>query len=160
MLANNTYEKMLINLERLKLPKISEILDNYIERAVKEKTSLVDALAYLLEEETIHKEESSLKTRTNVAGFPFRKHLEDYDFKFQPSIDMKTIDDLRTMRFVHNKENLILLGPPGVGKTHLAIAFGIQALRNNFSTYYMNCHDLIKKLNKAQYENKLDTHRA
>ena len=88
-------------------------------------------------------------------GFPFRKTLEEYDFDFQPSIDSAVINELRTGRFIHNKENIVLLGPPGVGKTHLAIAFGMVALRQRFSTCYINCHELVKKLNKAQYENTL-----
>jgi len=60
------------------------------------------------------------------------------------------------MRFVNNAENLKLLGPPGVGKTHLAIAVGLEAIRNKFSTYYLNCHDLITGLNQSQFENKLN----
>ncbi len=158
MINNNTiYERLYDNLERLKLTKIPTVLENYLERAIKEKISIVEVLDYLIHEERIYKEETSLAIRTNVAGFPFRKTLEDYNFKFQPSIDKKTINDLRTMRFIHNKENLILLGPPGVGKTHLAIALGIEAIRNNCSTYYTNCHNLIEKLNKAHFENKLET---
>ena len=149
------YEKLLSNLERLKLHKISEILDNYIERVNKENISFTEALYYLINEEREYKEQKSLEIRTQVAGFPYRKTIEDFDFNFQPSIDRKQIDELRTMRFVSNKENVVLLGPPGVGKTHLAIALGIEAIRHNFSVYYTNCHELIQKLNRAHYENNL-----
>lgn len=152
----NMYERLSFNLEKLKLTKISEILANYLERAVKEKISIIEALDYLFEEEKNNKESSSLKTRIQVSGFPFRKTFEDYDFGFQPSIDIKQIDELRTMRFINNQENVIFLGPPGVGKTHLSISLGLYALKNNYSTYYINCHDLIKKLNKAQHENRLE----
>ncbi|RKY29239.1 MAG: ATP-binding protein [Candidatus Omnitrophota bacterium] len=156
---NNTliYERLYTNLERLKLTKISQILDNYLERANKEKTSIIEALDYLIETERINKDETSLIMRTNVAGFPYRKTLEQFDFTFQPSIDIKVINELKTVRFIHNKENVILLGPPGVGKTHLAIGLAIEVLRNKFSTYYINCHQLITQLNKAQYENNLTT---
>ena len=156
---NNTliYERLYTNLERLKLTKISQILDNYLERANKEKTSIIEALDYLIETERINKDETSLNMRTNVAGFPYRKTLEQFDFTFQPSIDIKVINELKTVRFIHNKENVILLGPPGVGKTHLAIGLAIEVLRNKFSTYYINCHQLITQLNKAQYENNLTT---
>lgn len=58
-------------------------------------------------------------------GFPFRKTLKEFDFKFQPSVDKKLLEELATLRFVHNAENVVFLGPPGVGKTHLAIALGI-----------------------------------
>lgn len=148
-------ENVVNNLQLLKLNRIPVILDNYLERATKEKIPLVECLNYLLEEERAYKDESSLSIRTKVAGFPFLKTFEQFDFTFQPSIDVSQINELRTMRFVNNAENLILLGPPGVGKTHLAIAIALEAIRNKFSTYYLNCHDLITSLNQAQFENKL-----
>jgi len=151
----NTYERILENLEWLNLGRISMILDNYLERVSKENISLIEALDYLLCEERIHKEETELAGRINVANFPFRKTFEDFDFNYQPSIDMKVINELRTMRFLHNNENIILLGPPGVGKTHLAVALGMEAVKNKFTVYYANCHDIINKLNKAFFENKL-----
>jgi len=149
------YERLHKNLERLKLTKIGMMLDNYIERANKEKVSIIEALDYLIEEERINKDETSLIMRTNVAGFPFRKSLDEFDFKFQPSIDIKIIEELKTTRFIYNKENVIFLGPPGVGKTHLSVGLGLTVVRNKFSTYYINCHELITQLNRAQYENKL-----
>lgn len=151
----STYEKVIQNLQVLKLNRIPVILDNYLEKATKEKVPLVECLNYLLEEERLYKDESSLNIRTKVAGFPFLKTFEQFDFTFQPSIDVGQINELRTMRFVNNAENLILLGPPGVGKSHLAIAIALEAIRNKFSTYYLNCHDLITGLNQAQFENKL-----
>ncbi len=151
------HDRLRENLERLKLTKISAVLDNYLERANKDNISLIEALDFLVETERIDKDETSLIMRVNVAGFPYRKTLEQYDFNFQPSIDLKTINELKTARFIHNKENVILLGPPGVGKTHLAIGIALEALRHKFSTYYINCHDLIRQLNKAHYENNLVT---
>jgi DNA replication protein DnaC len=151
------YERLHSNLQSLKLNKISTILDNYLERAQKNKISLIESLDYLIEQERIEKDDSSLVMRTNVAGFPFRKTLDQYDFKFQPSIDKQTIDELRTIRFVHNAENVIFLGAPGVGKTHLAIALGMEALKHKFSTYYINCHKLVLQLNKAHHENQLES---
>lgn len=151
----STYEKVIQNLQLLKLNRIPVILDNYLEKATKDKVSLVECLDYLLEEERVYKDESSLNIRTKVAGFPFIKTFEQFDFSFQPSIDISQINELRTMRFINNAENLILLGPPGVGKSHLAVAIALEAIRNKFSTYYLNCHDLITSLNQAQFENKL-----
>jgi DNA replication protein DnaC len=150
------YERLHSNLNKLKLSKISTILDNYLEKANKKKIPVLEILDYLIEQERIDKDDSSLIMRTNVAGFPFRKTIDDYDFKYQPSIDKETIFELQTVRFVYNKENVLFLGPPGVGKTHLAIALGLEALKHKFSTYYINCHKLVTQLNKAHHENQLE----
>lgn len=155
MEAQTSYQRVISNLQLLKLNRIPVILDGYAERAVKEKPPLIESLDYLLEEERSYKDETSLSIRTKVAGFPYLKNFEQFDFKFQPSIDIGLINELRTMRFIHNTENVIFLGPPGVGKTHLSIALGLEAIRNKFSTYHLNCHELITSLNQAQFENKL-----
>lgn len=150
------YEQLKNNLNILKLNKIENILDNYLERIVKEKINFVEAFSHLIEIEKTAQDEKSLIMRTNVAGFPFRKTLDQYDFNYQPSIDNDIINQLQTGSYIHNQENIILLGPPGVGKTHLAIAFGMEAVKLKFSTYYINCHKLISQLNKAHYENQLE----
>ncbi len=90
---------------------------------------------------------------TNFSGLS--KTLDDFDFSFQPSIDKRQIDELATMRFLENGENVVFLGPPGVGKTHLASALGLVAAQHRFSTYYINCHQLIEQLKKAHFENRL-----
>lgn len=153
---STSYERVQHHLQELKLNRTAVLLDGYLERSVKEKIPLVESLDFLLKEEIEYKNDTSLRVRTKVAGFPYQKTFEQFDFKFQPSIDSATINELRTMRFVHQIENVILLGPPGVGKTHLSISLGLEAIRNKFSTYYLNCHDLITSLNKAQFENKLN----
>lgn len=149
------YNRLKDNLKYLKLNKIDEIIDNYLERAIKDNLSLTDCLSYLFEEERKSKSDTALFMSTQMAGFPFKKNFDQFDFDFQPSIDKKTIDDLRTMRFISNNENIVFLGPPGVGKTHLAISLGLEAIKNRLSVYYITCHDLISQLNKAHYENKL-----
>lgn len=145
------YDRLIENISYLKLNKISEILDNYLERVIKENISVVDALDYLFEEQKRSKTETALMMSTQMAGFPLKKTFEQFDFSFQPSIDISIINELRTMRFIHNSENLIFLGPPGVGKTHLST----EAIKNRLSVYYINCHELINQLNKAAYENRL-----
>ena len=152
---NIVYERLHNNLSTLKLNRIKEIMDNYLERAIKDDISLTEALDFLFNEEKIYKDETSFRMRTNVAGFPYRKSFEQFDFNFQQSIDLKTINELRTMRFINNNENVVFLGPPGVGKTHLSISLGLEAIKNRYSTYYINCHELIEQLNRAHYENRL-----
>ena len=90
-----------------------------------------------------------------MSGFPIKKTLDDFDFSFQPSIDKHQINELATMRFPGNGENVVFLCPPGVGKTHLTSALGLVAARYRFSTYYINCHQLIEQFKKVHFENRL-----
>jgi DNA replication protein DnaC len=84
-----------------------------------------------------------------------KKGFTEFDFDFQPSIDKRQIEELRTMRFLENAENIVFLGPPGVGKTHLATALGMETASHRFSTYYTKCHTLIEQMKKAHFENRL-----
>ena len=80
--------------------------------------------------------------------------MSDFDFSYQPSINKHEIDDLMSLRFVENKENILFIGSSGVGKTHLATSIGIEASSKRISTYFINCHVLINKLTKAYHENR------
>lgn len=126
-----------------------------LEHAIKENIPPLEILDYLLVHEAETQRRKTANTRIQMAGFPYRKTLEDFNFDFQVSIDKNQIMELATLRFVHNKENVVFLRPPGVGKTHLAVALGIIAASNRFTTYYINCHRLIEELNKAHFENRL-----
>ena len=95
------------------------------------------------------------RLRENLETLKMKNILDDFDFSFQPSIDKRQIDELATMRFLENGENVVFLGPLGVGKTHLASALGLVAAQHRFSTYYINCHQLIEQLKKAHFENRL-----
>jgi len=148
-------ERIKENLTALKMKHTLEILDNYLERAVKEKLNVVEVLDHILIEESRQKRKRAIKTQIKTSGFPMRKELKHFDFAFQPSIDKRQIDELATMRFLENGENIVFLGPPGVGKTHLATALGLAAADYRRSTYYINCHNLIEQLLKAHYENRL-----
>lgn len=150
-----TYERVKANLLALNMTNTLEILDNYLERAVKEDLNVVEVLDYILSGEAKAKTSRAVENQIKMSGFPFKKTFDMFDFSFQPSIDKKQIDELRTMRFVENKENIVFLGTSGVGKTHLAVALGILAAQNRYSTYYINCSTLIDQLNKAHFENRL-----
>ena len=149
------YDRIKDNLAILKMSNTLEIMDNYLEHAVKENTPALEVLDHLFAKEAESRRLKAINTNIQMAGLPYRKTLDDFNFDFQPSIDKAQIMDLATMRFVHNKENVVFLGPPGVGKTHLAVSLGIIAASNRFTTYYVNCHNLIDQLNKAHYENRL-----
>ena len=101
-------------------------------------------------------EEKKIKHSIQFAGFPFYKTLDDFDFSFQPSINKEEILDFKNLRFVEKAENILFVGSPGVGKTHLAISIGIENAKSNHSTYFVNCNDLIQMLQKAHLQNRLD----
>ena len=152
----SNYTALLQNLEYLKLDKIRSVLPEYLETIKAKPPHLVEALYELtnkeLEHQTIQASESLIRT----AAFPFKKTLEDFEFDFQPSINKDEIYDLATLRFVEEKSNILFVGNSGVGKTHLAVSLGIKATEHRYSVYFITCHALITKLNKAQRENKLD----
>jgi DNA replication protein DnaC len=97
-----------------------------------------------------------LKTRLQLAHLPYVKTFDQFDFAFQPSIDERQVRELRTLRFVHEASNVILLGPPGVGKTHLAVALAETAIQSGQAAYFMTAHDLVTDLGRAYREGRLD----
>ena len=94
--------------------------------------------------------------RTKLAHLPNRKSLEEFDFSFQPSIDKRQIDELATLAFAARAENVILLGPPGVGKTHLAVGLSMKALKTGLTVYYTSLARLIEDLKRALEQDRLE----
>lgn len=86
----------------------------------------------------------------------FIKEIKDFDFDFQPSVNKAQILEFESLGFIDKKENIVFLGPSGVGKTHLATAIGIASAKKRNATYFIKCHDLIMQLKKAKLENRLD----
>ena len=152
----NNYNKLLNNFEILKLDKIKELYPYYIEKITKEDFTLTDALYELTNKEIEYRDERASQIQITVSAFPYKKEIEDFDFDYQPSINKNEILELNTLGFIDRKENILFLGPSGVGKTHLAVALGITAAKKRYSVYFISCHDLITQLNKAHFENKLE----
>jgi len=152
----SNYNKLLNNFDKLKLDKIKELYPYYIEKISKEDFTLTDALYELTEKEIEYRDERASKIQITVSAFPYKKEIEDFDFDYQPSINKNEILELNTMGFLDRKENILFVGPSGVGKTHLAVALGITAAKKRYSVYFISCHDLITQLNKAHFENKLE----
>ena len=148
----NNYTKLLNNLSTLKLLKMREKLDEYIDLINNNKKDVVDALYELTNLEIVIMNEKKISHSIQFAGFPFYKTLEDFDFSFQPSINKDEILDFKNLRFIEKAENILFVGSPGVGKTHLATAIGIENAKNNHSTYFVNCNDLIQSLKKHFYK--------
>ncbi len=143
-------------LDILDLIKIKEILPDYIHKNIKKNISLSESLNYLLGEEIEYKDNRAADGIIKASNFPFRKTLDDYDFSFQPSVNEKQLRELSNLGFIERGENIVFIGNPGVGKTHLAVSLGIEAAKHRNSVYFTTCHNLMLKLNKAQKENRLD----
>lgn len=152
----NNYNKLLSNFENLKLDKIKDYYPNFVDNATKNNLSLTDAFLELTNKEIEYRDERASQIQVLVSAFPYRKEIDDFDFDYQPSINKQEIMELNTLGFLERHENILFLGPSGVGKTHLAVSIGITAAKKRYSVYFISCHDLITQLNKAQYENKLD----
>lgn len=150
------YTNLMNNLEQLKLDKMRAYLPAYLDTAVKDGIGVTDALLHLTEQEITHRDGIAAKMQINMAGFPVPKKLADYDFSFQSCVSKPQILDLITLRFMEQKENIIFYGTPGVGKTHLATAIGIEAAMKRYQTYFISCSDLIANLKKAYGENRLE----
>ena len=141
---------------RLRLYRVEAELTTLLEQAAKRDLGYTNFLDELLALEVRAKAEKHLAMRTAMARFPFHKTLESFDFKFQPSIDPKVIRELAAGRYIENAENALLLGPPGVGKTHLAVALGLAACAQGVRTLFTTATGLIATLGKAFGENRLD----
>jgi len=152
----SNYNRLLNNLEALKLDKMRGFLPGYLDAVSGQEITLTDALLELTSKELEFRNERASKIQIHVAGFPFEKGLSDFDFDFQPSVNKAQIYDLATLRFMENKENILFYGSPGVGKTHLSVALGVEAASKRHITYFISCHDLITQLRKAHAENLLE----
>jgi DNA replication protein DnaC len=152
---NLLLEKLHGTLAALELTAADAALAAHLERAGKEEPSYAQFLGDLLETEVTARQDRVLSTRLRVAHLPYQKTLEQFDFGFQPSIDRRQIRELETLRFVQEASNVILLGPPGVGKTHLAIGLAIAAIRGGASAYFATAHELGVELGKAAREGRL-----
>jgi len=151
-----TMEQLQAAIEGLGLTALGARVENLLERASKQEPSYAEFLLEALSAEAEARRQRYLKTRLQLAHFPFVKTFEGFDFAFQPSIDERQIRELRTLRFVQEASNVILLGPPGVGKTHLAIALAEASIRAGQAAYFMTAHDLVEDLGRAYREGRLD----
>jgi len=144
-------ERIESNLSRLRLPRIREILEGVMKAAEDQGKSYLSFLDDLLEEEVAQKEQRRIETALKISGLPFIKSIDEFDFTFQPKLDRQKVMSLFDLTFIRQKGNIIFLGPPGVGKTHLAVSLALKACQAGISIYFTTMEDLIKKL-KKDYE--------
>src|ERR1041385_1331944 len=149
-------ERLRTTLTGLSLTAIDARLEALLEAASKKEPSYADFLLEVMSAEADARKQRYLKTRLQLAHLSYVKTFEQFDFAFQPSIDERQIRELRTLRFVHEASNVILLGPPGVGKTHLSVALAQEAIQAGFGAYFMTAHDVVSDLGRAYREGRLD----
>ena len=154
------WDRIESNLSRLRLPRIREILDGVVATAEDQGKSYLCFLDDLLEEEVAQKEQRRLETALKISGLPFIKGIEEFDFIFQPKLDRQKVMSLFDLTFVRKNGNVIFLGPPGVGKTHLAVSLAITACQSGMSIYFTTMEDLIAKLKKDHEAGRLGKGRS
>jgi DNA replication protein DnaC len=152
-MATESYENLVADLKKLKLPTMAEMLDSYTKQAVSSNMSYMDFLSGLISEEVTYKERKSVQNRIKSARFPIVKSLDNFDYTFQPSIDKKKLEELSSLRFIDNKENILFLGPPGVGKTHLATGFGVRACESGYKVLFTTLNDMVSVLMASMADN-------
>jgi DNA replication protein DnaC len=141
-------------LERMKMEHLAVQLDAICEQASKKDLGYREFLTEALDSEWKGRHRKGVESRLKMARFPWIKTLDQFDFSFQPSIDKKVIRELSTLAFVDRAENVIILGPPGVGKTHLAIALGVKAVEAGHKVLFLTLESMISRLTKARMENR------
>lgn len=153
---SSNYNQLISNLEYLKLKHMLLHLDDSIDFASRNNLSFVDAFLRLSNHEIDFKEANMVKAMVKVANFPHFKELKDFEFEFQPSINRQQMLDFESLRFIEKAENIVFLGTPGVGKTHLATSIGIAAAKKRYTTYFIKCTEILAQLKRAKLENRLD----
>ena len=140
-------------LRDFKLSGIYNSLEERISYANEKSLSHIELLELLFEDEVNNRINNSYKKRYAKARLPSHKTLEDFNFSFQPSIDKKIINDCATCNFIREKKNVVFIGNPGTGKTHLSVAIGIKALMKGFKVYFTSVAEMLQNLNASRADN-------
>jgi DNA replication protein DnaC len=143
-------------LNRLKLTAIRDQLDSLIDEAGRRELTMREALSLFCERELARKDERRIEMSIGLARFPFVRDLDGFDFAAQPALDKRQIREIAAGRFIANAAVGMLRGPPGVGKTHLAVAVGRQAILTGYSVLFVPAPTLVAQLAKAQSEGKFE----
>ena len=149
-------ERLSDHMTRLRLFKGRERLEALLQQAAAEEQPYADFLERVLGEEIASKTAKNITMRTSLARFPFVKRLDSFDFAYQPSIDKKQIATLASCHFIEHGENVVILGPPGVGKTHLGVGLGLKAIEAGYRVLFTTAAAMIAALSKAASEGRLD----
>jgi DNA replication protein DnaC len=150
------FERLQEYLQRLRLFKSQERLEALLQEATAQELGYAEFLDRVLSEEVASKTAKNITMRTSLARFPFTKSLESFDFSYQPSLDKKQLQQLATCHFLEHGENLVILGPPGVGKTHLAVGLGLKAIEHGYRVLFTTAAAMLTALTRALGEGRLE----
>lgn len=152
----NGYQTLCAGLASLKMDAMRASLDSIIDRVNSGEISFVDGMALLVQKQVEATQKRRIDTVIATAHFPSKKSFSDFDFSFQPDLNRIEVEDLANLRFMDDGSNVLFVGLPGVGKTHLAIATGMEAAKAGKTVYFISCHELLANLKRAKSENRLE----
>jgi len=136
-------ERVIQSLQALRLSVAAESLEQRLRESDERELSPLQFLDALLSDEAAARQEKGLQVRMRLARFPVFKTLDSFNFDAQPSLDRRLLNELRTLAFIERAQNVVLLGPPGVGKTHLATGLDVAALQAGHRAYFVSAQELL-----------------
>lgn len=156
MECTTNFNRIRNNLQTLKLNEMDIHLSEYLDKLQSGDIDVTELIYELTKLEVEAKEIRAMNACVKIANFPFIKTMDDFDFSFQPTLNRDMIRGFTDLRFIEQKENILFIGSPGVGKTHLSVAIGVETARHRNSTYFIHCNDMILQLKRARLENRLE----
>ena len=153
---NTQHAHLTQRLEYLGLSVLSNSIESFLSDPSRKEETLLESLSAFVDIEYCLRKERSARTRIKVSGMPSAKRLDDYDLTWlKGGLSPVKFKELSNLAFIERKENVILLGPSGLGKTHLMLALGHHACMNGYTAYYLSCRDAIDALKRADDAGRL-----